>query len=265
MQRNVYLDGELAHKYGEVLSVTAKSVRDVIRLIEANDPTFKHYVLECADKGIGFSVEVEGDSVEEKDLIFPMKKGDVFISPVPAGSKSGGGKILAAVAIAALFFIPGGPQLGMTAAKAATATSAAVPATMTTLGKVMSSLAINLALTGIQQLMAPDPSTDQGPESYLYNADNQNIVEGDPVPLAYGKVRIPGRAISFSVMNESTYTSTAYSYALVQNQHSGGGDSGSVTENTNQTQNGESTLGGILAPDSDGTIKTIPTPSVTEE
>lgn len=262
MQRNVYLEGELADKYGEVLSIHAKSVRDVVKVIQANDPTFKKYVLDCAEKGIAFSVEVEGEALEEKDLIFPMKKGDVFISAIPAGSKSGGGKLLAAVAIASLFLIPGGALISP--AVAATATAAAVPAGLTTLGSVVASLALNLAMTGIQQLMAPDPSTDEGPESYLYNADNQNIVDGDPMPLAYGRVRVPGRAISFSVMNEDTFTSTAYSYANSVAWSAGGGDSGSVSYYADTTD-GDSTLGSILTPDTDGTIKTFPTPNVSLE
>jgi len=262
MQRNVYLDGELAVKYGEVLSINAKSVRDIIKVIQANDPTFKKYVLDCAEKGVSFSVEVEGEPVEEKDLIFPMKKGDVFISAIPSGSKSGGGKLLAAVAIASLFLIPGGALI--TPAVAATATTAAVPAALTGLGTVVAGLAINLAMAGIQQLMAPDPSTDEGPESYLYNADNQNIVDGDPVPLAYGRVRVPGRAISFSVMNEDTFNSTAYSYANSVAWSAGGGDSGAVSEYADTTS-GDSLLGSILTQDSDGTIKTFPTPNVALE
>ena len=50
--------------------------------------------------------------------------------------------------------------------------------------------------------MAPDPSTDnQQDESYLFQGAGQTIVEGDPVPVLYGKLRVPGRPISFEVKN----------------------------------------------------------------
>jgi hypothetical protein len=64
--------------------------------------------------------------------------------------------------------------------------------------------AINLALTGLQQMMAPDPSTDsqQSDESYLFQGTTQEAVEGDPVPIVYGKLRVPGRPISSQIKNE---------------------------------------------------------------
>jgi len=66
----------------------------------------------------------------------------------------------------------------------------------TTAGKATAMLALNLAMTGMQQLMAPDPSVDEGPENYLFNGSGQNIQEGDPVPLLYGELRVPGRPVS---------------------------------------------------------------------
>lgn len=268
MKRNVYFDGELAEKYGEVISVNAKSVADIVKLIQANDPTFKNYIVKCADKGISFSVEVQNETVKEEDLILPLKEGDVYFSVVPAGSKSGGGKILAAVAIAGLFLLPGGAAIGLGAVNATGASvaigsvgSVATLGGSTALYSAVSSLAINLAITGLQQLMAPDPSTDDGPESYLFNSSNQNIVEGDPMPLAYGRVRVPGRAISFAVMNENTYNSSIYSYASALSTGAGGGESGFISSYQPETEDESGgILGGILVSDSDGSLKTIPTP-----
>jgi predicted phage tail protein len=261
MRRTVYFEGDLAKRYGESISVSANSASDIVRLIQANDPSFKNYVTEAAEKGIEFSLQVQNKSVKEQDLILPLEKGDVYFSAIPSGSKSGGGKLLAALAIASLFMIPGGAILGSQAA-ATTGTASAgllgstTVAGVTTLnmgGQILAGLAVNLAITGIQQLMAPDPSTDEGPESYLYNADNQNIVEGDPVPLAYGRVKVPGRAISFSVMNKTTYDSTAYSFA-----------SGLETgiPNFPEESTAASTSGTVTASDSDGSINSFPMPNI---
>jgi hypothetical protein len=52
--------------------------------------------------------------------------------------------------------------------------------------------------------MAPDPSVDsQQDESYLFQGTAQTAVEGDPVPIVYGKLRVPGRPISFEVRNRN--------------------------------------------------------------
>jgi hypothetical protein len=79
-------------------------------------------------------------------------------------------------------------------------------------------------------MMAPDPSVDsQQDESYLFQGSNQNIIEGDPVPILYGKLRIPGRPISFEIKNQNRgfvdYVQTGYDYVLP-------GDSGDTNPDT---------------------------------
>ena len=52
--------------------------------------------------------------------------------------------------------------------------------------------AANLALAGIQQIMAPDPAVDQdSPTNYLFSGGGNNAKEGDPIPLLYGELRVP--------------------------------------------------------------------------
>ena len=66
-------------------------------------------------------------------------------------------------------------------------------------------MALNLAMSGITQAMAPDPATDADmEESYLFNGNQQNIVEGDPVPVLYGRLRVPGQPINFEVAGTSS-------------------------------------------------------------
>ena len=53
-------------------------------------------------------------------------------------------------------------------------------------------------------MMAPDPSTDSDQESsYMFNGAEQNVIEGDPVPVLYGHLRIPGQPISFDSISSS--------------------------------------------------------------
>ena len=70
----------------------------------------------------------------------------------------------------------------------------------TQVGFAMFTMGLNLTLTSLAMSDAPDPSVDKsGPQSYLFNGSEQNIVEGDPVPVLYGRLRVPGRPISFDV------------------------------------------------------------------
>ena len=51
-------------------------------------------------------------------------------------------------------------------------------------------------------MMAQDPSVDADQEeSYLFNGQEQNIIEGDPVPVLYGKLEVPGQPINFELSN----------------------------------------------------------------
>jgi predicted phage tail protein len=126
----------------------------------------------------------------------------MIISALPAGSKSAGAKLLAAAAIVAIMLTPGLREYFLVTT-AATATTAATTS-LTVLGYITAGIAVNLALAGLQQLMAPDPSTDsqQSDESYLFQGTTQEAVEGDPVPIIYGKLRVPGRPISSQIKNE---------------------------------------------------------------
>jgi predicted phage tail protein len=192
--RKIYLEGQLGQKFGSSHLFCGDTPADAFRLIGTNYPEFRKYLIECHENDIGFHVEVNNQEVDILECLMPLSKGDIVVTPVPSGSKSGGGKILTAIAIASLFFIPGNP-LGLYAASGALSTG----------GLVVASLAVNLALTGIQQLMAPDPATDQqNEEGYLFTGDARNVVEGDPVPLLYGELRVPGLPISVEVLPNTT-------------------------------------------------------------
>lgn len=211
MTRKIYLEGELGAKFGNEYTMTVDSFSEVFRCLECNFSDFRKYLISCDEKNIGFVCEVAGSPLNsEAELLLEYKEGDMIITPLPMGSKSGAGKILAAVAImAAVVFVPhlmaGGLQ-GLSA----TISSAGLGSTMAagfyasgTIGLIATSIAINLAMTGIQQMMAPDPSTDSDQdESYLFQGTGQTLIEGDPVPVLYGKLRVPGRPISLQVRNE---------------------------------------------------------------
>jgi len=201
MKRKVFLEGELGSRFIRELEIVAETPADVFRCLDANFPEFQKYTIEQHQNDVGFIVDVAGEPLEyESELLMNISQGDITVTPAPAGSSSGGGKILAAIAIAIAvataqtYLLPGLVKAGTI--------SAATASTITAVGY---SMAINLALTGIMQLMAPDPATDNDQEqSYLFNGAEQNIIEGDPVPVLYGKLRVPGQPISFDLSAASS-------------------------------------------------------------
>ena len=140
MRRKVTLAGELKEKFGEVFYVNADSHQSILKCINANRPEFKQYLLESIDKNVGFTIDMAGESVAEEDLLTPLKDGDVTITAIPAGSKSGMGKILAAIALAVLVIYTAGA-----------ATLAATPGAATGFGATMSA-GMGATFSGMQMM-----------------------------------------------------------------------------------------------------------------
>lgn len=196
MQRKIYLEGELGAKFGKEFTMNVSSFSEVFRCLECNFSNFRQYLISCAENNVGFVCEVAGNPLNsEAELLLEYGEGDMVISAIPAGSKSAAAKILAAIAIAVVVFNPA--LLGLSEA------FFVAEGVLTVKGAIALGVATNLALAGIQQIMAPDPSVDsQQDQSYLFQGTGQTIVEGDPVPVLYGKLRVPGRPISLQVKNE---------------------------------------------------------------
>lgn len=256
MKRKVYLEGEMGERFGKEFEMVADSFVEVFRCLKCNFNGLMPYLQECHEKNIGFLCEVEGKPLKsEEEFMLLYKEGDMIITPLPAGSKSGAGKLLAAVAVTVMtagmgaFAIGamGGGGLAGGLAAAGSMFGAGIGGITATLSGMMGAggalgalanagigLGINLALGGLQQMMSPDPSTDnEQDESYIFQGAKQNIAEGDPVPVLYGELRIPGRTISFHTRAEQTAfynnnsravssESGANSYSEAVNQQAGG-------------------------------------------
>lgn len=221
MLRRVYLEGEIGDKFGKEFTIFAKTPQDIFKCLEGNfSAEFRKYITECVRNNVGFAIEVGNKSFQkDEELLLTLGEGDVLISSIPAGSGGGVGKIFAAIAIGVLMWYAPYLMTGLTAPGASATGFAtlgeafAAGHSLGAIGLITAGVAVNLALTGIQQLMAPDPATDKSSdESYLFNGTEQNIVEGDPVPVLYGQLKVPGQPISFSVINTtSTYNNGANS------------------------------------------------------
>ncbi len=202
MKRKVKLLGTLGDLFGQEYTVDCIYLKDVFKCISANNPKFHQFILNNKED---FFIEMSSDNIE-----LPLQDKEIIIGLAPSGSKSGGAKIVAAIAIIAIaWWNPYGWAYG--AGTAGIDGSAAAAGSLTFAGEASLALAANLALTGIQQIMAPDPATDsKAPENYLFNGGQQNIVEGDPIPVLYGELMVPGTPISFELVNKPFYKGNTY-------------------------------------------------------
>lgn len=187
MKRKVYLEGEIGEKFGKEFTMNVDSFAEAIRCLDCNFPEFRQYMIESEDRGVGFVCGVSGTAIQDERelLLIDKNEGDFTISAVPAGSKKAA-KIIVGAILMYVAFSMGDVSGGMAV-----------------LQNFTYALGANLVITGVQEMLAPDPSVDDGQdESYLYQGTTQTILEGDPVPLLYGKLRVPARPISTSVRNE---------------------------------------------------------------
>lgn len=216
---HVKLMGEMGEKFGSDWNCVDNSIRDILKLIDCQTEGFKDYLAECYIKNIEFSIQTGDNLIEEfPELYMNVAKDDVIITPVPAGSGKGLGKLITGLLLlAAMFFMPGfGAALttgGTTTASGAfVATTGSGMAVTTTVGTSMQAalasgatlnlsgmavmmLGTNLALMGLAEMSAPDPDATTNDPSYLFNGAENHIEQGQPVPLLYGELTIGGSPI----------------------------------------------------------------------
>ena len=204
MKRKVYLEGEIGEKFGKEFTMSVTSFGQAIRCLDANLKGFKKYLIDAHENDVVFECVVAGAPIQdERELLLEYPEGDMVITAIPAGSRksSAGRMIIAAVMIYIGFQIGGTPIEGGVGTVGGIEMSAR---TIELLSFMTISMGINLGMSALAEMMAPDPSTDNDQdESYLFQGSGQTIIEGDPVPVLYGKMRVPGRPISFHARNEN--------------------------------------------------------------
>jgi len=176
--RKVIFEGELGEKFGKETYIEASSFQDVIKCFMANFDDFKQYLLDSEKRQIGFICKINNVAVGEHELTLRYGKGDMVITPVPIGGigkfiKSAF-KILVGIVLVVVGVMSGQWGLALQG--------------------------LSMVFSGVAELLAPDPGEDEGPqEDYLYSGTAQIIGENDPIPICYGRMRIPAKPISFDI------------------------------------------------------------------
>tara|TARA_B100000900_G_C20598324_1_gene724369 strand:+ start:2800 stop:3504 length:705 start_codon:yes stop_codon:yes gene_type:complete len=186
--QKVKLVGEIA-KFGSSWETNCATIADIFKLIDCQTPGFRQHLVEGAEAGVGYTIKRGKDYLEEgEELLLSLNDEDIIITEIPAGAKSGMGKVIAGLAIIAISLIPGvgqflGPKLTM----------------------MLFTVGANLTMTGIAQLMAPGPETDkQQEEGYLFQGPTNNMQQGLPVPVCYGELIVGGAPMSLSFRPDFT-------------------------------------------------------------
>lgn len=198
--KEVILEGFLAEKYGRNWSINASMPSEIFQCIEANYPSIRKDIIELAESGGGFTIQMGDEFADIEDLLIPITADTIIISPVAAGSGGkGGGKIITAIAFFALSYFMGPLVSGVVNTFMNSGQILANIGTVINTAKVLqlaaAAVGVNLALKGLAELMAPDPSKDEA-EVYSFDGPENIKAGGNPVPILCGEMIIGGITMS---------------------------------------------------------------------
>ena len=174
-----------------------------IKALCVNFPGLEKWLIDSEKDGVGYRVAVSKEKVTEENvapLLLPFSDREVFsITPVIAGAGRGVGTILAGAALIAVAIAVPGAGLAGTSLFASASGAATFGAG---LAAAAGNIGIGLALTGVAQVLSPQPSLDSTIDEavQLESFSISNVVntsrQGLPVPIAYGRVFVGSAVIS---------------------------------------------------------------------
>jgi predicted phage tail protein len=208
--KTVHLMGTLGKKFGYEWKADCNSIAEIFQLIDCQTEGFKKYIVDCMDTNTNFSIRTGKDLIEyPEELTLNIHENDIYITDVPAGG-AGWGKILAAAAIiAVMWWNPGGWAAAGGVAEVGAPFAAGIG--MNVVGQIAFAVAINLAISGVNELLMPSPSKDNAKQGYYFSGPVNTIKQGQPVPVLYGELIVGGAPISVTYTKRSI-TSSGFIY-----------------------------------------------------
>ena len=224
---HVKLMGDLGEKFGTNWVSADSNMRDILKLIDAQCDGFADEMMYMLEKdNIGLEIINGKDLLVETeddigDIFLPILEDTVYITPVPAGSGFGDiFKIVLGIVIA--IFAPAllvslGSALGCYAATAGLGSFLIANA-----GLIAGAIGGLLALKGLTDYLTPQ-TPGESPDSYLFGNTQENVKQGNPVPLLYGELIVPGVTINYSMRDTKaasyiggfSYVNTTYTNAPI--------------------------------------------------
>lgn len=213
--KTIKLYGHLGKKFGKIHKFDVKTPAEAIRALKANLPEFANYVIKHSLPGYKVLVGAENRSDPEM-LHFPADN-EIKIIPMIQGSGGNWGMIIigvvmiaaaiampyaaAAIAQSGSFFAAAGGSITAAASAASTLTTVAGMAST-----ALMAVGTALTLSGVSGLLfspsAPtavqNNSQDQISSSH-FNGPINLAQQGNPIPLAYGRIRVGSQVISAGI------------------------------------------------------------------
>ncbi|WP_404939044.1 tail assembly protein [Pseudomonas sp. JDS08PS003] len=180
--QTVLLSGSLARLFGRRhRMITRGGWRDIIGYFK-QFPGFEKHMAESSSKGLRYAIFNGKENLSEDDLAKPTGRDVIRVVPVITGSKRAGllQTIVGVVLIAASYFT-GGTTLAAGVAMVA--------------GGVIQMLSPQAKGLGTQD-------TPNNRPSYSFNGAVNTSVQGNPVPLLYGRMIVGSAVISAGIYSE---------------------------------------------------------------
>lgn len=181
----VKLLGELGKRFGRKHRFMAHSARDIFSALSNQLEGFKDYFCNAHEKGIGFKlIDGDPDGMDYENVLMGCRR--LIIAPIVSG---GGalGRILIGVALIALSFGVASIAAGAALAGSLSGFGLQALAFVTQAGLYAG---IAMTVTGVAQLLTPTPKAAKETErqdSFLFDRASDLTVQGQPVPILYGK------------------------------------------------------------------------------
>lgn len=191
--RTVRLYGHLGKQFGRVHRFDVRSPAEAISALRANFPEFAPVIANGE-----WRVLVGGKARTLEEIHYPL---DADLSIVPAVGGSGGlGKLLLGAALIAASFELG-PEFGLLPFTEG-------PLAGLSIGSMIGNLGISLVVGGLSQMLFAPPKPQAATAGvnnpgYAFNGAVNTNMQGAPVPLCYGRLRVGSQVISAGLSSEA--------------------------------------------------------------
>lgn len=185
--RTIRLYGQLGARFGRVHRLAVENTAEAVRALCALLPGFEREMMTSRDRGIRYACFLGKKNIGKDELTLSGGLEDIRIAPVLAGAKRGGllQTIIGITLIVTGFvlFGPGNP-----------------------IGLAMIQTGITMTIGGVIQMLSPQQTMKSGESnsgaSYNFSGAVNTTVQGNPVPVLYGRMIVGSAVISAGILAE---------------------------------------------------------------
>ena len=184
----VILHGLLGKEFGETHEFFIRKPIDAIKALMANKAGFRHALRTWGREGRAYQMICDGEVIDwDNQLSKEGKYQQIDIVPTIVGASDELKIVIGVILIVASFIVPGMQGWGQSLGGKM-------------LAGAMLAVGMSLVMMGIMGLLypTPTPSFESSPQakSFMFSGTTNAQVQGVPIPVAYGRLRIGSKVIS---------------------------------------------------------------------